>query len=277
MSVVKIDDSGRETLTDKKINSHISNEKFENRLFIRLIVKDKHFEKVSFKYTNFESSYLRGCKFDSCDFTGCKFVGTNFSGAKFIGCKFDYTIFEKTIIDNDILDNCCPSQENLKLKFARTLRVNFQKLGDSDSVNKAIKVELDATKEHLHKAWHSNESYYRQKYKNIKRIEMFFYWLNFSFWDLIWGNGEDILKLIRSVFVFFILMGLFDIVINQNQYLTSNSFDFIWQMPVKIPAIFFATLSSPNYPLWYTTLVFVVRLVFFSLFTSVVIKRLNRR
>ena len=106
---------------------------------------------------------------------------------------------------------------------------------------------------------------------------MFFYWLNFSFWDLIWGNGEDILKLVRSVFVFFILMGLFDIVINQNQYLTSNSFDFIWQMPVKIPAIFFATLSSPNYPLWYTTLVFFVRLVFFSLFTSVVIKRLNRR
>lgn len=286
MSVPQLDDSNREILTDKKINCDISNAKFENKLFIRLIIKNKKFENVSFKYTHFESSYLRKCTFDSCDFTGCKFIGTNFSGTIFIGCKFDYTIFEKTIIDDDILDNCCPAQENLKLKFARTLRTNFQQLGDSKSVNKAIRIELDATKEHLYKSWHSDdkswhsdELYYRKEcqYFSFKWFKFFFEWLNFLFWELIWGNGEDVCKLIITVLLFFCGMGIVDIFINQNQYLASNSLDFIWQIPVRIPAIFFATLSPSNYPLWYTTLIFFIRLVFFSLFTSVIVKRLNRR
>ncbi|HHB75668.1 MAG TPA: hypothetical protein ENK84_03880, partial [Desulfobulbus sp.] len=153
--------SNREHLVDQRFDTDVSNTEYINKLFLRIVAKGRKFENVNFKYTIFDTTYFRNCVFESCDFTGCKFIGANFYGAKFIGCKFDYATFERAIISNDVLDNCCPGWDNLKLKFARTLRVNFQQLGDSKSANKAIKIELDATEIHLKKSWLSNESYYR--------------------------------------------------------------------------------------------------------------------
>ena len=165
-----LSDSNRVHQIDKKFDDNVSNNQFMNHLFVRLVAKDKQFTKVDFKYSIFDTCYLRGCKFDSCDFTGCRFVGTNLHGAKFSGCKFEYSIFERTVVDNYILDTECPGSENLKMKFARTLRMNYQQLGDAESVNKAIRIELQATEVHLHKAWGSKESYYRKKYTGLKRL-----------------------------------------------------------------------------------------------------------
>ncbi len=97
---------------------------------------------MDFKYCVFDGCYLRQCTFDSCDFTGCRFVGSSFHGSTFTGCKFDYAAFERTIITSDILDTCCPPFENLKLRFARTLRTNYEALGDSDAVNKALSARI---------------------------------------------------------------------------------------------------------------------------------------
>jgi uncharacterized protein YjbI with pentapeptide repeats len=90
-------------------------------------------------------------RFDSCDFTGCRFTASNFYTSTFSDCKFEYAVFERTLIESDILDTECPGPDNLKLKFARTLRMNYQQLGDAKSANKAISVELQATKQHLSK------------------------------------------------------------------------------------------------------------------------------
>src|ERR1035441_3770564 len=62
------------------------------------------FIRVDFRYSFFDSCYLRDCHFDSCNFTGCRFVNTHLPGAKFSGCTFDYVTFEKTFIDPRILD-----------------------------------------------------------------------------------------------------------------------------------------------------------------------------
>jgi hypothetical protein len=192
-----LSDSHRVHETDKKIDNYVENAKFTNHLFIRLVAKGRRFVKVDFKYSIFDTSYLRNCTFDSCDFTGCRFVGTNLYGSSFTGCKFDYSNFERTLIDSDILDTECPGPENLKMKFARTLRVNYQQIGDAASANKAIEVELKATEIHLHKAWSSNESYYRKKYAKWKRAKVFAEWVEFKTLDFIWGNGESTIKLIR--------------------------------------------------------------------------------
>ena len=117
--------------------------KYSNYLFTRLVAKDKRFTKVNFRYSFFEYSYLRDCHFDSCDFTGCRFTNTNLSGSKFSGCKFDYASFEKTLVEPAILETECPGFENLKLRFARTLRTNFQQLGDASAANKAMNVGVD--------------------------------------------------------------------------------------------------------------------------------------
>lgn len=130
-------DSGKTILLDKKFNEDVKSQSYENYLFTRLVAKERSFTKVSFKYSIFDQVYLKKCSFDSCDFTGCKFLSSNLLGSSFSGCNFEYAQFEKTQIDNDVLDSSCPGYENLKQKFARSLRVNYQQLGEARSANKA--------------------------------------------------------------------------------------------------------------------------------------------
>ena len=265
--------SNREHRLDEKFELDISNVNLTNKLFIRLIAKGKRFEHVDFKYTFFDNCYLRNCVFDSCNFTGCRFIGVNFYGSSFSGCKFDYATFERTIIDSDILDTECPSWDNLKLRFARTLRMNYQQLGDSKSANKAIKVELDATEVFLFKAWKSNESYYRKKYASSKRVGKFFEWLYFKALDAIWGNGESTYKLIRSVIIFLIAMSVIDVIAFKNITQVSsylNSF-------LKMPPVFLGISSPCGYPNLYLSFIFFIRLVAMGFFLSIIIKRFNRR
>jgi uncharacterized protein YjbI with pentapeptide repeats len=205
-------DSGRKTETDRKFAADVSNVAFSNRLFVRLVAKGKSFSQVDFKYTIFDACYLRACKFDSCDFTGSRFVGTNFYGSKFSGCKFDYAIFERTFVDADILDTECPGPENLKARFARSLRMNYQQLGDAPAANKAMRVELRANEAHLYKACWSNESYYRKKYQGFQWIKSILEWSRFKVLDFVWGNGERPLRLCRFVLLIFIAMSIFDVV-----------------------------------------------------------------
>jgi hypothetical protein len=98
---------------------------------------------------------------------------------------------EKTLIDARVLDTECPGHENLKMRFARSLRTNFQQLGDAEAANKAVKVELSATEIHLKKAWHSNESYYRSHHPRVlSRTIAFFEWLKFKSLDFVWATAR---------------------------------------------------------------------------------------
>ncbi len=224
-------------------------------------------------YTIFEDSYLRNCVFDSCDFTGCKFKGVNFYGAKFAGCKFDYATFERTVITNEILDECCPGWDNLKLKFARNLRTNYQELGDSKSANKAIKVELEATEIHLKKSWKSNESYYRRKYQKAKRVRKFFEWANFKILDFIWGNGENTFKLTRNLLLILIIMTFVDVLVYGDPAKVMSYFKAF----IKMPEVFLGVSSPTKYPGWYLTIISFSKLVVMGFFMSIIIKRFNRR
>lgn len=268
-----LSDSHRTHQTDKKFDVDVSSSQFMNQLFVRLVAKGRRFAKVDFKYSIFDTCYLRNCTFDSCDFTGCRFVGTNLLGSSFSGCKFDYSTFEKTVVDNDILDSGCPGHENLKMRFARALRMNYQQLGDAKSANKAIAVELQATEVYLHKAWHSNESYYRKKYAKWKRAKAFIDWAEFKVLDLIWGNGESALKLLRATLLCIFLMALIDVMaFGDPQHLNSYR-----QAFVEAPQVFLGTLSPSHYPNAYLTAILIVRLIAIGLFLSIIIKRLNRR
>lgn len=268
-----LSDSKRVTEIDKKFDNDVDNIKFINYLFVRLVAKNKKFTKVDFKYSIFDSCYLRGCNFDSCDFTGCRFIGTNLLGAKFSGCTFDYSTFENTEVDSYILDTECPGHENLKRRFARTLRMNYQQLGDAKSVNKAIEVELQATEIHLYKTWHSNESYYRKKYKGWNRVKAFVQWISFKFLDFIWGNGESLWKLLRATLILFALMTIFDVFQFRDPHLIGSYI----QSFFDAPQIFLGTLSPSNYSSIYLTVILFIRLVAFGFFMSIIIKRFNCR
>jgi hypothetical protein len=265
--------SNKKKLEDCKFTTDVHSATFTNHLFVRLVGKDRHFSRIDFRYSTFDACYLRNCTFDSCDFTGCRFVGTNLHGSSFSGCKFDYASFEKTDIDNDILSSGCPGGDNLKLRFARSLRMNYQQLGDAISANKAIGVELEATSSYLHKSWSSNESYYRKKYQREKRIEQFFRWINFKVLDFIWGNGESPMKLTRAVLVVFFAMATVDVATFSDATLVTNYADAL----ALAPQVFLGTVIPAKYPTWYLTLILFARLVFFGFFMSIIVKRFNRR
>ena len=266
-------DSGRERIEDKIFDEDLISVNFHNKHFIRVGGKDQTFSKVNFSHTYFENCYFRNIIFNTCDFNGCKFVNCNFHGSTFPGSKFEYATFEKTFIDSEILDINCPSFNNLTLKFARTLRVNYQGIGDSESVNKAIKIELDASKEHLYQSWKSKATYYRDKYKNWDRFFMFLKWSNFKIQDFIWGNGESPLKLIRTGIVFWIVFSLIDTIYFKNPNILSDYFNSF----CSLPSVFMGINKPIKYSDYYLTFITIVRFVGFALFTSIIIKRFNRR
>jgi hypothetical protein len=194
-------------------------------------------------------------------------------GRNFLAVSLIISVFERTFIDSYILDTECPGHENLKMRFARTLRMNYQQLGDAESVNKAIGIELQATEIHLHKTWHSNESYYRKKYKGLKRVEAFLEWIRFKFLDFIWGNGESPLKFVRAALIVFFTMSLIDVwKFKDPQRISSYLQSFI-----EAPQVFLGTLSPSYYSSLYLTVVLFIRLVAFGFFMSIIIKRFNRR
>jgi uncharacterized protein YjbI with pentapeptide repeats len=268
-----LSDSGRVQQIDKRFDIDVFEGKFANQLFVRLVAKGKRFTKVDFKYSIFDTCYLRNCMFDSCDFTGCRFVATSFHGSKFSGCRFEYSTFERTLVDDDILDTECPGPDNLKMRFARTLRMNYQQLGDATSANKAIGVELQASKVHRLKAWRSNESYYRKKYSGGKRVRAFLDWVKFRSLDFIWGNGESASKLLRATVIALVAMSLIDVLAFRDR----QRLDSYIQALTDAPQVFLGTLSPSHYGGPYLTAILLARLIAFGFLMSIIIKRFNRR
>jgi hypothetical protein len=265
--------STRTKVEDGWIKADLSEARLSNRLFMRLIAKKKRFSNVDFKYSIFDTCYLRDCVFDSCDFTGCRFIGSSLIESKFVGCIFDYATFERTLLEDEILASGCPGYENLKLKFARTLRMNFQQVGDVRAANKAIRIELEATETHLRKAWKSNESYYRKKYPGAQRLKMFAEWFEFKALDLVWGNGESPIKLLCAVLVLFGVMTLLDVMKFKDPWSVRSYISALLQMP----QIFLGTVTPQYYSGGYLAIITFFRLVAFAFFMSIVIKRFNRR
>jgi len=265
--------SGRKKLEDLIFQKDLSNAVFHHQYFIRVSGKNLTFKKVNFSHSYFENCYFRNINFDSCNFTGCKFVNCNFPKSSFEGCNFEYANFEKTFIDNEILDYNCPSQNNLTLKFARSLRVNFQSIGEAESVNKAIRIELKATKRYLFEAWHSKAAYYRKKYKGWNRVEMFFKWIYFRLQDFIWGNGESAKKLILTGLYFWLVFSCIHVYWFENPNLLSD----YWKSFISLPSIFMGVDKPKPYPEFLLTLITILRFIFFALFTSIIIKRYNKR
>lgn len=265
--------SGKRKIEDNRFNTDVTDASFSNCVFVRLVAKQNRFVNVDFRYCTFDACYLRDCSFDSCNFTGCRFVSSNLHGSSFVGCNFEYASFEKTDIDNDVLSINCPERDNLKLRFARTLRVNYQQLGDAQSANKAVSVELEATASYLYKSWHSNESYYRKKYRGLKRFRQHLRWLNFKALDWLWGNGESPIKLGRAALVVLLAITFLDAITFRDawslrSYLSSFA---------ASPQILFGVLTPSEYHPLYLTSIICIRLVIFGFFMAILVKRFNRR
>jgi hypothetical protein len=265
--------SGREVLTDLAVTQDLEGESLRNRQFVRLVATKRRFNNCDFSYSQFDSAYLRNCTFDSCKFVGCKFTQSNLRGSRFEGCVFDYAEFSHTQVEPEILDTGCPGQENLQQKFARTLRVNFHQIGDALAANKAIKVELEAARIHLYKAWRSRESYYRKKHPGIKRLGVFVEWLEFVLLDAFWGNGESPLKLLRSLAVFVLAIALGDALFLRDPMLLRS----YWAALGNAPQVLLGIDQAVGFSGSVLALIAGLRYIMLACLVSILVKRFSRR
>jgi hypothetical protein len=267
----------RQVITDFYFDGNIADEptKFEFKVFIRLNSRKKvKFERVSFKHCIFDGCYLTHCAFDTCDFTGCRFIGSNFHQSSFAGCNFEYATFERTQIDNDILTSESPREENLRMRFARSLRMNYSQIGDAKAVNKAISLELQATATYLFNSWKSDEIYYRKKYPGlINGVVQFVRWSEFWILDFVWGNGESILKLLRSILVSVIMIAAYDTNVHGNPL----TIGFYWSSFQNAAAVFLGVLSPHYYSVTALSIIAGMRFVSIALLTALLVKRFSRR
>ncbi len=263
----------RKTVTDQRFANNESDTRYDDHIFIRLSAKSRIFKNVDFRFTIFDACYLRDAKFDSCNFTGCRFIATNLHGAKFSGCNFEYATFERTIVDPAILDTECPARENLKIRFARTLRTNYQQLGDTAAVNKAIKFELQATEIHLYKSWASAEDYYRKKYVGLLWAKAFYEWTLFKLGDFVWGNGESTLRLLRFALLILFCMTIYEVLSFGDPHLVGS----YWTAFLNSGEVFMGVPAPPEYPRPYIAIITLVRFIAVGFLLSIIIKKFNRR
>ena len=249
------------------IQNIINNENriFKYKHFINLSSKDKVYDNVDFSFSIFDNAYFRDCEFRNCNFTGTIIKNSNFKGAKFKNCNFDYSFFEKTQISINILYENSPQKENIKSSFARNLRTNFQQLGDSRNVNRAILIELEATREHLKKICYDHSSHYRDKYKSWRRVKGFQDYYTFIFFDFIWGNGESLWKLLRSLLLLIVLINFVDFYYNTETEVT-RGFNLL-----------LGTTQLKLIPETWNSIFLLIRLLMMSLLTALIIKRISRR
>lgn len=266
---------------DKKRYFVLNGNKFITYLFVRAVAKDMIFENVDFSKAYFENSYLRDCRFYRCNFEGAKFTGSNLIGSYFEDCNFDYVTFEKTFIDDEIFE-CAPKKDNLRYKFARSLKLNYASIGDYIKASKAVTIELEATKSHLKDSWLSGEEWYKLKYGGIrKRSEQFLKWFKVSLLDFLWGNGESLWRLIRFNLIIFFILTLYHI----HSKSLIDIFEIIKVFTVNIPSNYFGlnVLDSEQknyfdyYPTELSLVLVIIRLISFGLLMSIIIKKYNRR
>lgn len=253
---------------NREFCGEVANESFKQHLFSQVYAKGITFRDVSFEQIVFTGCYFRNCRFINCDFTGASMKECNFRGATFTNCKFRYTTWEKTFLDEQFLESCLPSEENLSRDLVRALRVNFAQIGNYAAVNRAAALEVALTGSHLYNAAYSNQSYYRNKYKGLDRAKHALGHLKWKALDLLWGNGESLIKVLVSGSIF--LVGASTWI-----HLDSSSTSLHESLSKVLRA--FWGVGTNGVPEFTGIILTVARYIFLGLFMAILVKRLSRR
>lgn len=254
---------------------YIEDLKYSNYLFIRAVATDFIFKNIDFSKTIFDNCYLKDCRFINCKFEGSKFSNSNLQGSYFRDCNFDYVTFEKTFVDYEIFE-CAPKFDNLRFRFARSLKLNYASIGDYIKASKAVTVELQATLGHLRSSWSSGDQHYSIKFGGLeKRTKQLYKWIKVNFLDFIWGNGESFGRLIRFNFIIFFILSVVEVFTSKSKY---GFLEFVETLFVNMPSVYFGlkveNLEYSNYILLPLT---ILRLGSFALLMSIITKKYNRR
>jgi len=266
---MELQENRKAVIENKEFHGEVRGENLSKKELSRVFAVGVIFIDVSFKQCDFSHCYFRNCRFLRCDFTGTNIRESNLRGSQFEECDFRYTTWEKSFLDEHFLDTCLPSEENLARDLVRSLRVNFSQIGNYEAVNKAAAIEVSLTGQHLYNAAYSRQSYYRAKYKGWSRFAHAIGHARWKALDLLWGNGESIVRVIVS--------GLAVILVTTLALMRDHS-------QLRFMDAFRATFSSfwgiqleNGLPGSYVVALTIIRFVLLGLFMAILVKRLSRR
>ena len=266
---MELQEHKKAVIENKEFRGEVRGEDLSMREFSRVFAVGVTFVDISFKQCDFSRCYIRNCRFTRCDFTGAKIKESNLRGSQFEECNFRYTIWEKVFLDEHFLDTCLPSEENLARDLARNLRVNFSQIGNYEAVNKAASIEVSLTGQHLYNAAYSRQSYYRAKYKGWSRLVQAMGHARWKALDLLWGNGESIVRVAMSGLAVIVVAALF-LMRDHSQLFFADA---LW----STFSHFWGIQGGTNLPAAYAVVLTVIRFVLFGLFMAILVKRLSRR
>lgn len=266
---MELQEHKRDIIENKEFRGEVRGEDLSRKEFSRVYAVDVAFLDVSFKQCDFSRCYFRNCRFIRCDFTGANIKESNLRGSQFEECNFRYTSWEKTFLDEHFLDTCLPSGENLARDLARSLRVNFSQIGNYEAVNKAASIEVSLTGQHLYNAAYSLQSYYRAKYKGWSRVVHAMGHARWKALDLLWGNGESIVRIATTSSVVIVVAALL-LMRGDSQLLFSDA---IW----TTFSLFWGVVGGMKLPDFYVPVLTIIRFVLLGLFMAILVKRLSRR
>lgn len=127
-----------------KDDLHVMDTRIRMCHFRRIGAKKALFERSSLTQCLFEDTYFRNASFTDVRLTGSTFRNCNLEKAIFKGCDLRYCTFQTTRLDRDEIIGNLPVEPNLKRDLARNLRKNFEALGDKDSADIFLDIEIEA-------------------------------------------------------------------------------------------------------------------------------------
>ncbi len=140
------------------------------------------------------------------------------------------------------------------------------------AVNQAITQELHATSRHLLESWLSEQEFYRKKYPGFKQAWQFLRWIEFWVLDFVWGNGESIVKLLRTIAVVIGAVAIYDVAVAGDV----SDLGAYWSSIKHAPAVFLG-VQAKDYPPLVLSIIAASRYVSLALMTALLVKRFGRR
>ena len=189
-------------------NVTINDVKFQACQFRRLGMKDARVEGATLAQCCFEDCYLRKAHFVSTQLTGSMFRKCNLEKATFQCCDLRYCTFEATRLDRNEVIGCLPVEPNLRRQLAQNLRKNFETLGDKDSADAFLDIEIRAHEEELLGAFRQRTEYYRSHYNSLDQAMAGLKYLGWKINGIVWGHGHRVARLIRSYVCLTLMFGL---------------------------------------------------------------------
>lgn len=187
------DAADSDALVENQRADHIrlSGKTLKHALFVDVGFKDATLTNIDFSYSVFVRCYFRNATLSGCKFVGCRFESCDFPGVKLYGSDLSYSQWSQTGVSTaQILANL-PERPNQAHALLESLRANSLARAESVSARQYLFESMKRSREHRYRIAFSRDSYYRRKYRGLKRVEGFCRWLGMCVDRFGWGYGES--------------------------------------------------------------------------------------